>query len=239
MNEQVHLIGGKSYKESDIVMLATDEAKVGMIGFDGKDYHIFCEPSATLHNEYGFDFTAQHLYFLSNDEIKEGDWYYSGGKTATYSIHQADSLRLAELANESSQCSKIIASTNSALIKSCNCTIVCTKRCEQQLPRPSNDFLKKYCELGGIDKVLVEVVTVSNCTVHGEDCDPICWGYNTINRLNVAPDNTITIKSLVVKDSWTADEVIDFAAKMISQYKFGNTNIENKSLLRENLMSAL
>ena len=98
---------------------------------------------------------VQHLYILSDDEIKEGDWYLLDDNT----INKA-SANLRYKNHEK----KIIASTDSSL----------------KLPRPSNEFNKKYCEEGGINEVLVEYMDYKL--------------NNEIQEvLKVAPDNTITI----------------------------------------------
>ncbi|MEW2859388.1 hypothetical protein AB1A63_15220, partial [Lactiplantibacillus paraplantarum] len=53
----------------------------------------------------------QHLYILSDDEIKEGDWYHN---SIDNSIKQASDWIYV------STCKKIIATTDTSLILSCN-----------------------------------------------------------------------------------------------------------------------
>ena len=83
------------------------------------------------------------------------------------------------------------------------------------LPKPSDLFIKKYCELGSIDEAMVEYETVQ--TTKKED-----YQYQNGNSnlkyetvLKVAPDNTITIK--MIKDSWTREEVIELMRKAWNQ----------------------
>lgn len=117
-------------------------------------------------------FVPQNLYFLSEDEIKIGDWYL----TDNNKILQANKIislgfvyAHGDYGRQLRHCKKIIATTDEAL----------------NLPRPSNEFLKKYCEGGGIEKVLVEYEAdyqyTNNQMVGIKD------------KLKIAQDNTITI----------------------------------------------
>jgi hypothetical protein len=81
---------------------------------------------------------AQHLYVTSSEKIKLSDWYYVGGhNTPDYSVIEAVSYRLVELANGSGAVYKIIASTNPAL----------------NLPGIPEQFLQNYCEASGINEI--------------------------------------------------------------------------------------
>ena len=113
----------------------------------------------------------QHLYFLSDDEIKEGDWYFDGVDF----VHKKSKYNDA-LVDGNKKAKKIIATTDEELGYGDEFGAF------YQLPRPSNEFLKKYCELGGVDKVLVEYELCNNV------------GYLDSEKLKVASDNTITIK---------------------------------------------
>lgn len=156
----------------------------------------------------------QHLYILSNEETKEDDWciikYHA--KQYPFKIKSIKdgyvnfySNKWIILDQPLKDCQKIIATTDSELGYYTE---------EQQygydprnktggwksLPRPFNEFIKAYCEQGGIDEVLVEYEYVLK--------------YPKLERdyyLKVAPDNTITIKP--IKNSWNREEVI----KLVSE----------------------
>jgi hypothetical protein len=109
---------------------------------------------------------------------------------------------------------KIIASTDPKLIK-CSCRIEngdkieyfiepCDKNCFNKIPQPSQDFIKAYCEQGGIDEVDVEYTKFTNsipecdydptmgiCSVCSDVADCIHDTYTYKLKLN--PDNTIII----------------------------------------------
>ena len=176
-------------KQVDVVMLPTEKAS-----------KIWLKESTLSYNDdlSSLGFIPQHLYFLSDDEIKERDivkipcgigrvkelHYKLGNDNPSYIVEDLIilSLRYGQKENEFQTNSfrfedvkKIIASTDESL----------------KLPRPSNEFIKKYCELGGIDEVLVEY----KCSY--EDCNMFgCHKYegcHLIQQLKVAPDNTISI----------------------------------------------
>lgn len=75
----------------------------------------------------------QHLYILSDDEIKEGDWYY----------HKNDNVIIKSLIDiDNNDCKKIIATTNPDLI-------------EEGIASISDDFIKEYCN-NSVEEVLVK-----------------------------------------------------------------------------------
>ncbi len=120
--------------------------------------------------------TYQHLYILSNEEIKKGEYVYTNSPSVLKS-HQ--DFPLNHYAKKDFK--KVIATTDESL----------------NLPRPSDSFIKKYCELGGIDEVLVD---------YEENWvnDYMDAGYYEY-KLKVAPDNTITIHP--IKSTYTREEI--------------------------------
>lgn len=136
---------------------------------------------------------AKHLYVLSDEEIKQNDWYLSDGKSSEYCVHKCDSQRLVEICNSNKGYikGKIIASTDESL----------------NLPRPSDNFIKAYCKANGngFDEVLVEYISIGNYDV---TFFPPLW-QNTGIKLKVAPDNTITIHPVIEK-TYTREEVEKF-----------------------------
>ena len=88
----------------------------------------------------------QHLYFTTDEEIKEGDWYLDVLKTGFPTVHKCgNSLPFTA--------PKIIATTDPKLELY---TPGIMGLQGEPLPQPSQDFIKAYCKQGGIDKVDVE-----------------------------------------------------------------------------------
>lgn len=184
------------FKKSKIVMLPTEKASqiqrknnlICSTGLTQQDiYRIPKEGtlnyySAPIKYEDNQYWKSQHLYFLSDEEIKAGDWAINiENKSVNYPF-QFDFEFIEN--GYKNFIKKIIASTDPLL----------------NLPRPSDSFIKKYCELGGIENVMVEY---TGEYYYSNEIFPL--------TVKVAPDNTITIKA--VKDSWNREEVIELMRK--------------------------
>lgn len=157
--ENIIQIRNRFFKEHQLVMLPTKKAIKGQIGFDSRNYEIFTELTALSASEYGYDYQPQHLYLLSEENISKNDYVYDSidGMIAQFVNETA-----VVLANQQKETYgkktffKIIATTDKSLLIDYYDSD--SYGIPQRFPLPSFDeiFLKKYCELGGIDKVLVE-----------------------------------------------------------------------------------
>lgn len=130
--------------------------------------------------------SANELYFITKEKIKEGDFYIHNQKGTGLRVQKAIGNNIPMDAK------KIIASTDSSLI---------TKEydgldekghkqyCNKTLPRPSSDFIKKFCELNGdIKDVLVELLSDTKSRIRST----VHYG-QPVNSIKIAPDNTISI----------------------------------------------
>ena len=189
------------FKKVKVVMLPTKDEKSRL----WKQFNELVYFAAGWVTKYN---VPQHLYFLSDEEIKEGDWYIAFGNSGI-SLLQCykvkDGFLVAtdteKYSFDTYKCKKIIATTDPSLVisefshYSQDLMKVAVYK-NRSLPRPSDSFIKKYCELGGIDEVLVEYEEVKSE-----------YNYPGWFRLKEAPDNTITIKP--IKNSWNKEEVIN------------------------------
>lgn len=186
-----------NYKKRKVVMLPTEKASKIFTYYINGELRLIFNPEPIVAKTG----KAQHLYFLSDEEIKEGDIvmykerfldgtiktqeeYKSAGWNLILSVSKND-LPYVSRAQQGrnakvgiSGCYKVIASTDQTL----------------GIPSPSDSFIKEYCESGGISEVLIEY---ENIWVGYEEEWDEEWGmcqkksYQTI--LKVAPDNTISI----------------------------------------------
>jgi hypothetical protein len=198
-------------------------------------------------------YLPHHLYFLSDDEIKVGDWYIEKTAIGNY-IHQMTEESLKgwnstpdKLDNFNRRCKKIIATTD----KSLKLFKIGTKNNligrYENLPQPSQAFIKKYCEKGGIDEVMVEYEDIEKCfyEVPRECENSDCRVLNKCNKefktllykLKVSSDNTITIKS--VKDSHSTEEVEillrKFSNTTMSPFRESYRKEQTDKFIKENL----
>lgn len=236
MNDKLIQIGGKSYKQCEIIMLATEKAQKNalcltasskLILLDGKDWE-------TVNNVAGF--RPQHLYILSSEEIKEGEYYYDVRRN-NIGKRESHSGSL----NNYNYYKKIIATTDILLTNYIK--VKDGFGSYNKLPRLSDDFLKAFVKAQGkIDKVLVQYEYKGREYVDEQDG----IGYDKV-VLKVSPDNTITIKStrevyvskkalpFVIealgfdptkekeKTSWSREEVVKL---MDLAYSEGNSNAD-------------
>ena len=144
------------------------------------------------------DTDPQHLYFTTDEEIKEGDWVMNLNGDTIYQ-HFGNG-------GDFEQWNKIIATTYPKL----------------ELPQPSQAFIKAYCEQGGIDEVdveYVEMITCKLCNKSEEECSDnfTCEG-NMIGEdiLKVDPiHNTITTHRIVYK-MYSKKDLLGFTIDNIS-----------------------
>jgi hypothetical protein len=143
-------------KRTKVVMLPTNGKDVAMLSKRTKD--------GMLQSANGREGVAncnklwqpQHLYFTTDEEIKEGDWclkpLYKDGIKLGFGILQADSSYFGGYGYDWEEHHKIIATTDPKLTVNISRPLGVT----QELPKPSQAFIEKYCKLGGIDEVDVE-----------------------------------------------------------------------------------
>lgn len=141
-----------------------------------------------------------HLYFTSDDEIKEGDWFIkirgTNNKPSLYREHKQAFMN-SEWLNSSdvNDCFKVIATTDTSLLIETE-----FKYLKDILPQPSPQFIAKYVEeynKGNIIKeVMVEYEPIGNWR-HTEFI-------HTRDIPKVDKSNQITITR--IKDSWNREE---------------------------------
>lgn len=201
-----------NYQSCNCILLPTEKAnhKNSIMSVDGYLIPMENDTSDDIINWDGK--SLNHLYFLSDEEIKEGDWYIN---LSNNFIGQEVSVNiLASIKLNPQRFKKIIATTDESL----------------GLPRPSNEFLKKYCELGGIDEVLVEYEEDTYSIGIKDYKEEGYW------KLKVAPDNTITTK--FIKDSWSREEVENLLKRAFGRAKSTGCYLDGdqvSSWIKENL----
>jgi len=198
-------------KKHQVVLLPTEKASLL--------YRIHSRADSKIVLGYGQDTTKdlslkpQHLYILSDDEIKEGDWY----------IHnQSGTLRASNSNAIPMDAKKIVATTDFELNKgwikdndperlSTHTNIVTMRGIAQ----PSESFIKKYIKMYNAGTPITDVMveyenfkTNNHLYPHKSNRE-----YDNNWLLKVAPDNTITIRS--VKDSWSREEVKSLLLQLV------------------------
>jgi hypothetical protein len=138
---------------------------------------------------------AYHLYIISGDEIKKGDFYIYPNQNCVWHNNEGT------VPNKDAR--KIIATTDE---------LICNRVNQDILPQPSKSFIEKYVQEynkgNKIEDVMVEYEFNDNYT----DVEVILRNPEYVVKVN-PKDNTITIRS--IKNSWTREELKETLVKAI------------------------
>jgi hypothetical protein len=199
----------------DVVMLPTNEkAKLGLLTVGLRSSEKYIEPIA--------DGINQHLYFLSDEEIKEADWCLTGlrrfRQCNSFTYSQDGKTLNGYLFSDGTKdtknnCKKIIATTDYSLgidviprgFKS-GVGALSHKR-TINLPEPSQYFLEEFVGEFNEGNLIKEVMVEYEIYFGGLSTRQAAIK-NKQFQVNVNQDNTINIER--VKDSWTNKERLEF-----------------------------
>lgn len=192
----------EQFKRAQVIMLPTENKT-----YIGK--FLENEPYLALYSWYLKSLNikeqrqGQHLYIISDDEIKEGDWCLNENNN----IFQYIGGLLLPTDK------KIIATTDTSLkyfidSKGNKSEHELTKNGYIEfLPQPSQQFIEKYIESYNKGNIITDVLVEYELLGH-EEIPSELWE----ERYKVNPkDNTITIKK--VKDSYSKTEIIELFKK--------------------------
>jgi len=180
----------------------------------------------------------QHLYFLSNNEIKEGDWVYSNCKHTSLEKDNYRVFKCTRIGNTGivfgeigdtlvssdsiNWCKKIIATTDTSLQYAVDKSPYPME--VYGLPTPSQSFIEKYIKEYNnntpITDVLVEYILEHDLrtSIKSEE-------FKEVPKIN--KDNTITIKK--VKNSWSREEVVEKLIECCAEISSTNGTLIGKS----------
>lgn len=208
-----------SFKRAKVVMLPTN--KKAKLYLDNKEIY--------TKNRIDDSILRHNLYIVSDDEIKEGDWY----------IDDTEEIRQSFTSDKDywevrKDYKKIIATTDKLPTESYQGHFE-GKDCTDYLPQPSQAFIEKYVEQYNKGNQIIDVLVEyeEDYDEHPEILDnPLeKWEY-----LKISKDNTITIKK--VKDSFSRDEVEVLLFDLAEHYAMTSSkgDIEDfKKWIEENL----
>lgn len=213
------------FKKCKVVMLPTNENVENCLLTSVIPGKIFFEKSYMTQSYLKYtNKKSYHLYILSDEEIKENDWFYDSDNGVNNGIYMHVRGHITKTSK------KIIATTDKSLTKTS--FKVFSNLQSHQLPQPSQSFIEKWVEEFNKGNVIEEVMVEYE---RDEEIDG--YGYDI---LKVNPkDNTITIRK--IKDSWSREEVIEFAekyARMVQEKEIqlnAYKAIHNRKWIEQNL----
>lgn len=196
------------YNKHELVMIPS---KNKAMFFFKKDENILCAwdqeriPSSPDWN------VNQHLYILSDEEVKEGDWFLHVDSTLPPNKITKHMLQLIKDGVAILNIKKIIATTDKSLIN-IKRPLVVTRELPHIPDSFINIFIDEYNKQNIIKQVLVEYVKKYHCCACGhnqyddQDCN-ICLSSKVTEctQLVVNTYNNIVVKP--VKTNWNKEEV--------------------------------
>lgn len=155
---------------------------------------------------------SQHLYIISDDVIKEGDWYFN---PAGNQIVKCEYKHETIACKQEPVCKKIIATTDSSLIIYEHQVFRngLARLKEVKLPQPSQSFIEKYIKQYNKENIITDVMVEYQDDLWVQDyattpISPLPPMVNLGGEIKVnTKDNTITIKR--IQDTFTREEVIE------------------------------
>lgn len=189
----------------NVVMLPTNQKANLKSDLAINENNLLFQPSK-LEGTWFFLNKYQHLYILSDEEIKKGDWFYD----------TRDKIISNSSLSQTLFSKKIIATTDTSLsiitkisLKVNNIIHSCDRY--DKLPQIPQQFIEKYIEEYNKGNAIKEVL------VKYEE-EPTDDG-NSIKyiELLINPNNTINIKQ--IKDSWNREEVKNLCFKAFLNHK--------------------
>lgn len=221
------------FKKCQVLLLPTNEKAI--LGLNSIHNHLFfANDMAEIPTQ-----KYQHLYIISDEEIKEGNWIiYNNSiyktkrdkESSFWILINTKDKYLPSLKNPT-DCKKIIATTDDKI--SINLGLekwesplgkhgdqIYTRLCP--FPQPSQSFIEKYVEEYNkgnvITEVMVEYILNETGNYREFDVSP-----ELKEKLKINKDNTITIRK--IKDSWNKEELIS----LFDKYLIDITNKDIKS----------
>lgn len=223
------------WKEKDIIMLPTDKVKIGQYILEIVEEEIpnILRYGKITQEPYNCSVNNFHLYIISNEEIKEGDWCYylnslGGGDIIVQAYKHSNDKRMLYddetfdrqigegITPLKGECKKIIATTDTSLIKECSHLPCKTypKGLFTYLPQIPQQFISLFIEGYNKDNIIEKVEVEYEDKLHYENTI-----YKDVNKqtLKVSKDNFIFIRRKE-KKVFTREEVVTKCFKMQHDY---------------------
>ena len=209
-------------KKAQVIMLPTNKNSSNIAKSINQDILSLYNKNDDKYNQW----INQNLYIISNDEIKEGDWYYN---SRLKQIFQA--IRNSGYSKKTDDY-KIIATTDTSLIE--NIEMIGTGSTYLfKLPQPSQQFIEKYIESYNKGEVITDVLVeyeFNDFKFMSTLCTTKEKEYNLKVNLKY---NTITIKK--VKENWNREEVLNLLYDVNRGVFRYEANFDLDKFIEENL----
>lgn len=140
-----------SFKKAKVVMLPTNE-KANLL-LTGRNDLYYSSKLSDFSLKEDIDI-FQNLYFLSDEEIKEGDWYENNGVI----FRADDKFDEGNDPNQNKNNKKIIATTDKLIMGDDKGKSLLGTDLNNYLPQPSQSFIEKFVDEYNKGNVITEVM---------------------------------------------------------------------------------
>lgn len=224
-------------KKSKVVMLPTED-KTSILKHNGGNVLYYYKDTVLATDGY----TNQHLYSTTDEEIREGDWYIDDTNAIRQSITSDR-----EYWSKRLDYKKIVATTDRSLKSKGKETGFDIGDDGEEvnyfetkyLPGIPQAFIEKYCQVGGIDEVLIEYEDFydEDKAINLEPSNYTSDEYHRLTlstKIKVDSNNVITIHSSKPK-VYTASDVQRIVALYDMETGVNLPDREFKNWIKENL----
>lgn len=195
-------------KKCQIIMLSTDKKAISNEFIIGKRVKANTEKPI---NElvYGFAlsniiFQRQHLYILSDDEIKEGDY-------VLIQLSEINIIEIQKVKNYNNE--NFIFDNNNQIYKDYCKKIIATTDTSLELPQLPKEFIETYI----LSYNMGSMNTITEIMVEYEIDGPYMGYFGDINcsdyTLKINESNEVLVS--LVKNNWNREEVIDLLNRVL------------------------
>jgi hypothetical protein len=201
------------YKKCKIVMLPTNKKSKLVLSFKENNFNQLVEPKLSLiQEEANYQFSniqSQHLYIISDEEIKEGDWYMSKLHSIISKYNGIEKLP--------DGWKKIIATTDFTL----EIDHPFDDKGDLDFPLPgfSQSCIEYFVKQYNKGNIITEVDVKYGYTIDKSEGP---FSRSREYFLKIDDDNNINIKP--IKESWDKDEVYNMTNKVREYLKDGWKN---------------
>lgn len=187
----------KTNKQHQVIMLPTENKSNFYILIGNRNQQLYLSKDNIVRDMLQQN---QHLYIISDEKIKEGDWclqIHKTNKNVPINV-----VKYRDFGEGSFYFKKIIATTDtSLLIKNVITDLI---QGTKYLPQPTQEWVEHYIKEYNEGNIITEV------NVEYEWNGGRAGDYKEV--LKISKDNTITIYP--IKDSWTREEVKQLLIKI-------------------------
>lgn len=205
-------------KTHKVVMLPTEKASDGVMWLNNNTI----KPSLEIYFNKLSNWAGQHLYILSDEEIKEGDWFYN---PATKEVLFASKDMLSwnsDTTQEHKGWKKIVVTTDSLHVFRYD-----------YLPQIPESFIQAYIKAYNEGKPITEVDLEIELHKWVGSTYPV--GHRPTYQIKTRPDNTVIVHQSKMYTRDEVEKLCRLAYQQGQEEEAGNPHVSEDKWIQDNL----